>query len=88
LEFLEKNRIKGQLNPAKSPDLNPIENGWSCMAREVYSVKPAYENVGDLREAIFNAWKAMPQDFIDKLINSMSRRMKKVLDAKGQAIDY
>ena len=88
MEFLEKNGIQGQLNPAKSPDLNPIENAWSWMAREVYSGKPAYENVDDLREAIFKAWDAMPQDFIDKLINSMPRRMKKVLDAKGQAIDY
>jgi len=80
---LEKNEINGQWNPAKSSELNPIENASSWMAREVYAGKLAYENLDDLREAIFNLWEAMPQDFIDKLINSMSHRIKKVLDTKS-----
>jgi transposase len=29
-------KIGGQLNPPKSPDLNPIENTWVWMAEEVY----------------------------------------------------
>jgi hypothetical protein len=44
--------------------------------------------VDELGKAIFDAWKVMPQEFIDKLIDSMPNRMEKVLDARGRAIDY
>jgi transposase len=88
MRFLRKKEIKGQLNPPKSPDLNPIENAWAWMAKEVYFDKLGYENVDELKEAIFDAWKAMPQELIDKLIDSMPNRMKKVLDRRGRAIDY
>ena len=42
--------------PARSPDLNPIENVWAVMVREVYSGAHQFENVQELENAVFNAW--------------------------------
>lgn len=88
MEFLRKKKIKTSTNPAKSPDLNPIENAWGWMSRRVYADKPAYKNVDDLKAAIYEAWEAMPQEYIDALIDSMPRRMHQVIELKGEALDY
>jgi len=86
--FLEENGIKTVNWPAKSPDLNPIENVWGWMVRDVYFGKPVYKNVKDLKEAVFDSWKKIPVDVIEKLIDSMPRRMHKVIEMKGKGIDY
>ena len=38
--------------PAKSPDLNIIENAWTWLVREVYQGHRQFDYVDDLREAI------------------------------------
>ena len=55
LEFYEKNKIKRIECPAKSPDLNPIENIWANVKRELET-----RNVTKQGEIIENAqeiWK-------------------------------
>ena len=42
--------------PAKSPDLNIIENVWSLLARDVYDNSRQFDNVSQLRKAIEEAW--------------------------------
>lgn len=86
--WLKRNRVEMVYNPTKSPDLSPIENAWAWMAHEVYADKPAYENVKDLEDAIRAAWDKMPQDYIDRLIDSMPSRMKQVIERKGEYTDY
>jgi transposase len=86
--WLKKNNVEMVYNPTKSPDLSPIENAWSWMAHEVYADKPAYQNVQDLEIAIRAAWDKMPQEYIDRLIDSMPSRMKQVIERKGEYIDY
>ena len=46
------------------------------------------ENIEDLEAAIFQAWDDMPQDYIDSLIDSMSRRILHVIERKGDNISY
>jgi transposase len=87
-KFLEEKGIKTVAWPAKSPDLNPIENVWSWMVKEIYFGKPAYKTVNELKEAIFDAWKRIPDSVIDKLIDSMPHRLHKVIEKKGKSIDY
>jgi transposase len=86
--WLAKENVETVYNPTKSPDLSPIENAWSWMAHEVYADKPAYENVEELEVAIRSAWEKMPQDYINRLIDSMPSRMKQVIERKGEYIDY
>ena len=42
--------------PAKSPDLNIIENVWSLLAKDVYDNSRQFDNISQLKEAIEKAW--------------------------------
>jgi transposase len=48
MKFLKENEIETVKWPAKSPDLNPIENVWGWMVKEMYFGKPAYKNREEL----------------------------------------
>jgi hypothetical protein len=69
--------------PAKSPDLNPIENMWSIMSRKVYDGGKQYNSTQELTVAIHRAWNEIPQATVQKLIDSMYRRCGKVIETKG-----
>ena len=87
-EWMEETGVIYESWPPRSPDMNPIENAWSWLARAVYSEKPVYKNVKELKKAIFKAWDEMPISFINSLIESMPSRMIKVIQKNGGAIDY
>jgi len=87
-KFFKKNKIETVKWPSKSPDLNPIENVWSWMVKDIYFGKPPYKNVKELRNAVFYSWKRISDSIIDKLIDSMPNRMHKVIEMKGKPIDY
>ena len=87
-EFFEDNLIEVPTWPSKSPDLSPIENIWGWMSRNVYSEKPAYKDVESLKKAIWKAWDEIPDDLIDKLIDSMPKRLKLVIVNGGNTINY
>ena len=46
--------------PALLPDLNPIENIWGILAKEVYKNGQTYKNTSDLWDAICKAWYEIP----------------------------
>ncbi len=61
-----------------SPDLNPIEHMWSILKRKVE--KHHVFNIQQLRDVIMEEWKRMPATTAAALVNSISRRIKAVLD--------
>jgi len=69
--------------PAKSPDLNPIENAWGYLAHHVYKDGKQYYALNDLREAIIREWNGMSQEFIKRLIDSMPKRVGQVVMVIG-----
>lgn len=73
--------------PAKSPDLNPIENAWGHLTRQVYKHGKQYQRTEDLKIAIKRAWEEMPQEYINSLIFSMSKRCLMVIKNRGKVID-
>ena len=73
--------------PAKSPDLNPIEHVWDFIGRMLHSKKP-FDRMQDLECAVITEWNRIPQTFIDKLIDSMPRRITTVLEARGGPTPY
>jgi hypothetical protein len=42
--------------PARSPDLNPIENLWATMALRVYRDGKQYDDMAELRQAVLASW--------------------------------
>ncbi|CAK9818949.1 Transposable element Tc3 transposase [Anthophora quadrimaculata] len=75
--------------PAISPDLNPIENLWSILARKVYDQeKPQIQNVRELKNRIESAWADIPNDTLNRLIDSIPDRLLDVIKAKGKYTKY
>lgn len=75
--------------PALSPDLNPIENLWGILARRVYDQgKPPINNIAELRRRIESAWADIPDEILNKLINSVPDRLLEVITNKGKSTKY
>jgi hypothetical protein len=89
--------VKGWLNsnhipllqnwPGSSADLNPIENCWALLKREVAKLKPTSQL--DLQEKVKTAWTVhITPGFCKALIDSMPSRINAVLAAKGGPTKY
>ncbi|GFY26304.1 transposable element Tcb1 transposase [Trichonephila clavipes] len=74
--------------PAYSPDLNPIEHVWDILGRRIAARQPPPTCLLELRRALLNEWCNIPQDQIDNLILSMSRRCKACIASSGRHTPY
>jgi hypothetical protein len=94
-EWLEKHGIWTLEWPPFSPDLNPIEHLWYHLKRKIIKLHPELETMGGSKEdldrlcaAAKEAWMLLPQDLMRKLIDSMPRRIRAVIKAKGWQTKY
>lgn len=87
-EWLNTNHINTLPWPSKSPDLNPIENVWAQMVKDMYSRNFRPANVEELWLAIENAWENIGEDYTRTLILSMRNRLQKVINANGAWTKY
>ena len=74
--------------PAKSPDLNPIENLWDDLKRRVSNRPHSPHTVAELCVALVEEWQHIPQLQIQNLINSMRHRCVAVCRANGSYSKY
>ncbi|GFU04433.1 transposable element Tcb1 transposase [Trichonephila clavipes] len=74
--------------PENSPDLNPIEHVWVCLADKLQPINPSPTCLPELRRALLNEWCNIPQDQIDNLILSMPRRCKACIALSGRHTPY
>lgn len=74
--------------PAQSPDLNPIENLWDVLERRIRmrSIKP--KNKSELMIALEEEWHQLEPERLLKLVESMPRRIKAVINSKGYPTPY
>ncbi|GFW70402.1 transposable element Tcb2 transposase [Trichonephila clavipes] len=74
--------------PCNSPDMNPIENAWELMKREV--AKDVITNKTQLLEKIIYMWNHHPQmqGTVQSCIDSMPRRSEALIAAKGSSTKY
>ena len=84
-----QNKVKLLEWPSRSPDLNPIENIWYMMGRELYQ-KGQFKSKNELKRAIdllveqFNTEK---KQVIKNLFNGMNHRLVQVIVKKGNVIN-
>ena len=72
--------------PSNSPDLNPIENIWRIMKVKVRKFHT--QDINQLKAAIILSWRSLPKNLAQNLVNSMPTRINKVIELKGDSIDY
>ena len=72
--------------PSNSPDLNPIENLWSVLKRNVELRQP--RNIGELEIFMKEEWSKIPQDIIKNLVGSMKERCRLDIENNGERIPY
>lgn len=87
-QWLQETNISVLDWPARSPDLNPIENLWGILARKVYENGAQYSDVNSLKTAIRNAWKEIPETILHNLIFSMKNRIFEIIKNNGGSTKY
>jgi hypothetical protein len=74
--------------PAQSPDLNPIENLWSYLKKELCKFEQPASGVHELWSRTQEIWDKISVELCHNLIASMPRRIKAVIKAKGGHTKY
>ncbi|KAG3113484.1 hypothetical protein PI125_g7294 [Phytophthora idaei] len=74
--------------PAKSPDLNPIENMWGVLARAVYANGRQFETRRSFISTIKRCWAEITTAYMQNLLNSMPKRCVAVLELQGAKKKY
>ena len=76
------------LHPPNSPDLNPIENIWAWMKKEVSHKHRYITSKGEMQRIVLEMWNSFDDKKWNGLIASMPERIKAVIKAKGGPTRY
>ncbi len=72
--------------PSMSPDLNPIKHLWGILKWKVEECKVS--SIHMLSDVIMEEWKRNQVATCEALVNSMSKRVKAVLENNGGHTKY
>ncbi|GFT31061.1 hypothetical protein TNCV_1684151 [Trichonephila clavipes] len=70
-DCLDSEGIQRLVWPARSPDLNPIENVWNALGRQVAGRNYPPTNKNTLIRALTEEWDKLPQQLLDNVVQSM-----------------
>ena len=85
-DFFNNHNIKTLKWPPNSPDLNPIENLWSLVKRNISKLDDVTDD--NFNEKIKECLNKIDYSIIHNLISSMHIRIQKVIENDGDVIDY
>ena len=85
---MDENDIKTMEWPAKSPDLNIIENVWFKMKIELQKISETVDSRDQLYDKIFQIWTNISVDYIINLYSSIPKRIRKVQTARVYITKY
>lgn len=78
--------------PARSPDLNPIENFFNIatmkLNNDAISQKITKESIEEFSSCVTQTMKSFSSTEIDKIIESMEKRITEVVKGNGQRTKY
>ena len=87
-KYLEDSRIPKIDYLPQSPNLNPIENVWLRMKREIAKQKKVYKSVDDVMTTVKHIWDSLTSDTISSLYESMPDRLREVIKMKGDKTKF
>ncbi|GFW48350.1 transposable element Tcb2 transposase [Trichonephila clavipes] len=76
-DCLDSEGIQRLVWPARSPDLNPIENVWDALGRQVAGRNYPPTNKNTLIRALTEEWDKLPQQLLDNVVQSMVAEFKR-----------
>ncbi|GFU13190.1 transposable element Tcb2 transposase [Trichonephila clavipes] len=85
---LDSEGIQRLVRPARSPDLNPIENVGDALGRQVAGRNYPPTNKNTLIRALTEEWDKLPQQLLDNVVQSMVRRVECCITLHGGHIPY
>ena len=88
MEFFEQENITVLPWPVNSPDLNLIEHVWAYMKRRLDRHTEPPEKLIDLWERVQEIWTDLPNGFLQKLYESMPKRLEEVIKNKEGNTKY
>lgn len=83
MAFLANNNVRVLPWPSRSPDLNPIEHLWDELDRRLRQRQRQPETLQELVVFLQGEWERIPQAVIQRLIQSMTRRVRTVIRVRG-----
>ncbi|GFY17845.1 transposable element Tc1 transposase [Trichonephila clavipes] len=83
-DCLDSEGIQRLVWPARSADLNPIENVWDALGRQVAGRNYPPTNKNTLIRALTEEWDKLPQQLLDNVVQSMLLPQREV--ANNQSV--
>ncbi|GFV51906.1 transposable element Tcb2 transposase [Trichonephila clavipes] len=80
--------FRGAVGPVRCPDLNPIENVWDALGRQVEGRNYPPTNKNTLIRALTEEWDKLPQQLLDNVVQSMVQRVECCITLHGGHIPY
>ncbi|GFY12837.1 transposable element Tcb1 transposase [Trichonephila clavipes] len=87
-DCLDSEGIQRLVWSARSPDLNPIENVWEALGRQVAGRNYPPTNKNTLIRALTEEWDKLPQQLLDNVVQSMVRRVECCITLHGGHFPY
>ncbi|KAF3698668.1 Transposable element Tc1 transposase [Channa argus] len=89
-EFFEEheNEFKPLPWPPNAPDLNPFEHLWDVLEKLVQSMETVPKNLQDLNDKLLTFWYQIPEDTFKGLVETMPQRVRAVLAAEEEQLQY
>ncbi|GFW51271.1 DDE_3 domain-containing protein [Trichonephila clavipes] len=84
---LDSEGIQRLVWPERSPDINPIENVWDALGRQVAGRNYPPTNKNTLIRALTEEWDKLPQQLLDN-VQSMVRRVECCITFHAGHIPY
>ncbi|GFW08299.1 hypothetical protein TNCV_1656141 [Trichonephila clavipes] len=84
----QESRSPEKLLPDRSPDLNPIENVWDALRRQVAGRNYPPTNKNTLIRVLTEEWDKLPQQLLDNVVQRMVRRVECCITLHGGHIPY
>ena len=86
--FLDQQDVEVMDWPARSPVMNPIEHVWDQMSVWIRDMDDPASTVAELNNAVYQAWAAVWPGRVRTLAESMPRRVRALLAARGGHTSY
>ncbi|GFU10720.1 transposable element Tcb2 transposase [Trichonephila clavipes] len=87
-DCLDSEGIQRLVSPERSLDLNPIENVWDALGRQVSGRNYPPTNKNTVIRALTEDWDKLPQQLLDNVVQSMVRRVECCITLHGGHIPY